>query len=163
MKQHVDALYVSFSFHFFYKFVLDYICFIMVYQFHLYSKVNQPYMYPPFFWISFPFRSPQSTEYCSLSYTGGSYQLCILALHLYLLLKRGTHTWRHLWLSPEGSVPSSVNTSLLPHLGSTLASQPLFSDQHPTALTQQLIRPCHCKTLLTSQPEWKLLLTDAST
>lgn len=72
-----------------------------------------------------------------------------------MLLRRGTHTWIHLQLSLEGSVPSSINTSLLPHLGTTLAGQPLFSGQHPTVLTQQLIRPCLCNTFLTSQPEWK--------
>ena len=32
---------------------------------------------PPLFWISFPFRSPQSTEQSSLCYTG-SHQLAIL-------------------------------------------------------------------------------------
>ena len=30
------------------------------------------------FWISFPFRSPQSTEWSSLSCTGGSRQLSVL-------------------------------------------------------------------------------------
>ena len=33
---------------------------------------------PPLFWISFPFRSPQSIEQSSLCYTVASHQLCIL-------------------------------------------------------------------------------------
>ena len=52
----------------------------MLYQFLLYSKVNQlyVYVYPHFFWISFPFRSAQSIEQSSLSYTVGFHQLSIL-------------------------------------------------------------------------------------
>ena len=40
-----------------------------------YSKMNQLYLYicPLFFFISFSFRSPQSTEWSSLYYTIGSY------------------------------------------------------------------------------------------
>ena len=65
---------------FFFVFELEYSCFTLLCQFLLYSKVNQPYIYiyPLIFWISFPFRSPQSTEQSSLCYTVGSHQLSIL-------------------------------------------------------------------------------------
>ena len=38
----------------------------------------------PLFWISFPFRSPQSTEQSSLYYTVGSHQLSILYIVVYI-------------------------------------------------------------------------------
>ena len=44
--------------------LLEYSCFTMLCSFLVYSKMNQLYLYiyPHFFWISFPFRSPQSME-----------------------------------------------------------------------------------------------------
>ena len=53
-----ELLYVFFSF----QCLLEYSCFTMLCQFLLYSTVNQlwVYLYPSLFWISFPFRSPQS-------------------------------------------------------------------------------------------------------
>ena len=61
-------------------FIGEYSCFIMSCQLLLNSKVNQLYVYhiSPLFQISFPFRSPQSTEQGSLSYTVGSHQQSIL-------------------------------------------------------------------------------------
>ena len=51
----------------------------MLCQFLLYSKVNQLYVYIyPLFFISFPFRSPQSIEQSLLSYTVDSHLLSIL-------------------------------------------------------------------------------------
>ena len=51
----------------------------MLFLFLLQSKGNQFYVYIyPLFWISFPFRSPWSTEQSSLCYTAGSHQLYIL-------------------------------------------------------------------------------------
>ena len=46
------------------KILLEYNCFTMLsVKFLLYNKVNRyMYIYIPCFWISFPFRSPQSTE-----------------------------------------------------------------------------------------------------
>ena len=46
----------------------------------LFASVGQSigYTFPLFFWISFPFRSPQSTQQGSPSYTVGSHQLFIL-------------------------------------------------------------------------------------
>ena len=38
----------------------------------------------PLFWISFPFRSPQSTEQSSLCYTVGSHQLSVLYIVVYI-------------------------------------------------------------------------------
>ena len=51
-------------------------------QFLLYNKGNQlyVYIYILFFWICFPFRSPQSTEQSSLCYTKGFHQLFILCI-----------------------------------------------------------------------------------
>ena len=53
-----------------------------LYQFLLYIKVNQLYVYihALFSWISFRFRSPQSTEQISLCYTVGSLQLSVLQI-----------------------------------------------------------------------------------
>ena len=54
-------------------FLLKYSCFTMC-SFLLYSKVNQLYIYIyPLFWISFPFRLPESIEKSSLCYTVGSH------------------------------------------------------------------------------------------
>ena len=52
----------------------------MLCQLPLYSNVNQlyVYMYHPFFWIFFPFRSPQSIVQSSLCYPVGPHQLSIL-------------------------------------------------------------------------------------
>ena len=61
-------------------YLLRYSCFTMLYQFLLYSKVNQVsvYMYPLYFFISFTFRSQQSLEQSSLCYPVGSHQLSIV-------------------------------------------------------------------------------------
>ena len=40
----------------------------------------------PLFWISFPFRSPQSTEQSSLCYAVGSHQLSILYIVVYIYM-----------------------------------------------------------------------------
>ena len=71
----------------------------MLCKFLLYSEVNHTcmiyihvhhvcisYMYPRFFWISFPFRSPQSIEWSSLYYTAGSHQLSILYILVYIFI-----------------------------------------------------------------------------
>ena len=55
----------------------------MLSWFLLYIKVNHIYIHmyiytSSLFWMSFPFRSPQSTEQSSLRYTVGSYQLSVL-------------------------------------------------------------------------------------
>ena len=54
----------------------------MLCQFLLYSRVKQLYIYKhlPFFWISFPFRSPQSTEQSRFSLV--SYFLCISSVYM---------------------------------------------------------------------------------
>jgi len=54
-------------------------CFTMLHQCLLYSKVNQlcVSVYPFFFWISFPFRSPQSTEFPML-YSKFSLVICFI-------------------------------------------------------------------------------------
>ena len=56
-----------------FSFLLEYSCFIMMCYFLLYSKLNKlyVYIYPLFFWISFPFRPPQSTEF-PVPYSGFS-------------------------------------------------------------------------------------------
>ena len=50
-----------------------YSCFALLCQFLSYSEVNQPYVYiyPLLFWMSFLFRSPESTEWSSLCSTVG--------------------------------------------------------------------------------------------
>ena len=59
---------------FFNKFLLAYSCFTMLCQFLLYNKVNQLFVcICPLFWVSFPFRSPQSIEESFLCQTIGSY------------------------------------------------------------------------------------------
>ena len=65
---------------------LEQSCFTLLYQFLLYSKVNQLYVYTYslVFWISFPFRPPQSVEQNSLQYTVGSYQLSVLYIVVYI-------------------------------------------------------------------------------
>ena len=57
----------------------------MLYQFLLYSKMNQLYLhiYPLFFGL-FLFRSQQSTEQSSLCYAGSSHQLSILYIEVYI-------------------------------------------------------------------------------
>ena len=69
-----------------YFFQLKYSCFTMLCQFLLYSKVNQisMYIYIPSFWISFPFRSPQSIKQSSLCSTVGSHQLSTLYVIVYI-------------------------------------------------------------------------------
>ena len=69
---------------FFNLFLLEYSCFIMLCQFLLYSKNESSMHIHPLFWISFPFRLPQSTEQSSLCYTVGSYQLFILYIVEYI-------------------------------------------------------------------------------
>ena len=64
----------------FLKFLLEYSCFTMLCQF-LAVQQNESVIHihiSPLFWISFPLRSPQSTEQSSLCYTVGSHQLSIL-------------------------------------------------------------------------------------
>ena len=41
--------------------------------------ISYTYIYIPVFWISFPFRSPQSNEQDSLFYTVGSHCMCMLS------------------------------------------------------------------------------------
>ena len=58
-----------------------------LYQFLLYSNVNQLYVYiyrAPFSLLFFPFRSPQSTEKSSLCYRVGSLQLSVLYVVVYI-------------------------------------------------------------------------------
>ena len=57
---------------------LEYSCFKMLCSFLPYGEVNQLYVYiSPLSWISFPFKSPHSTEQSSLCYAVGSHQLSI--------------------------------------------------------------------------------------
>ena len=46
--------------------------------------MNQLYVCVVIFWIAFPFWSPQSTEWVSISYTVGSHYLSILNIVLYI-------------------------------------------------------------------------------
>ena len=60
-------------------------CFTMLCQSPLYSRVNPLCVYIiPSFWISFSFRSPQSTEQSSLCYTVGSHEFSILYIVVYV-------------------------------------------------------------------------------
>ena len=59
-------------------------------------------IYPLFFWISFPFRSPQSTEQSSLWYTIDSHQLsvfCIISvgyIYIYIFPSQSPNSSHHL-------------------------------------------------------------------
>ena len=89
------------------KILLEYNCFTMLsVKFLLYNKVNRyMYTYIPCFWISFPFRSPQSTEQSSLCYTAGSHQLSILYI-VVCICQSTSPTSSHLHLSPLVSICS---------------------------------------------------------
>ena len=64
-----------------------------LYQFLLYIKVNQlyVYIYPLFSWICFTFRSPQSTEQISLCYTVASLQLSVLQIVSLVFMCQSQH------------------------------------------------------------------------
>ena len=76
------------------------------------SESLYKYTYPPLLWISFPFRSPQSTEQNSLSYMVDSYQLHIL----YMVLREYI------------CQPQSLNSFPLPCYLLASVSNPLFSE-----------------------------------
>ena len=60
----------------------------------------------PLFWISFSFRSPQSPESGSLSYTVGSHSLSIL----YSAIKRNeVGSFVKTWIDPESVIQSKVS------------------------------------------------------
>ena len=60
----------------------------------------------PLLWISFPFRSPQSNEQCSLCYTVGSHQLSILYVVVYICQI-------NLPIHPTPLSPPGIHTSVL--------------------------------------------------
>ena len=63
---------VSMQLLFFYQFVLEYSCFKMLLVSAVQQNVSATHIHiSPFFWILFPFRSPQSIEPSSLCYTVG--------------------------------------------------------------------------------------------
>ena len=71
------------------KLLLEYNCFIMLFEFLLYSKVNRLHVYilSPLFWISFPFKSPQSTEQSSLCYAVRfSFLICFIHSRVYICI-----------------------------------------------------------------------------
>ena len=72
--------YQLLRFYFFYQFLLEYSCFTMLCQFLAVQQSESViHMHiSTLFQISFPFRSPQSTEQSSLCCTVGSHQLSIL-------------------------------------------------------------------------------------
>ena len=75
--------------------------------FLLYNKVNSLLVeiYPPLFWMAFPFRSPQSTEQNSLIYTEGCHCLsilCIVSL-VYIYVCVCIYTYPHQCKSPNPS------------------------------------------------------------
>ena len=93
------------------KLLLEYNCFIMLFEFLLYSKVNRLHVYilSPLFWISFPFKSPQSTEQSSLCYAVRfSFLICFIHSRVYICM----------------SIPISQSSQLSPPL---LVSICLFS------------------------------------
>ena len=57
-------------------------------------------IYPPFFWISFPFRSPQSIEQSSLWYTTDSHQLSVFYIisvgYIYIFPSQSPNSSHHL-------------------------------------------------------------------
>ena len=63
MPPHLSSLQSSIYLIYFFYSLLEYSCFTMLCKFLLHGKVNQLCVYKyPFFWISFPSRSPQSIE-----------------------------------------------------------------------------------------------------
>ena len=77
----------------------------MLYQFLLYGKVSQPHM-APLFWISFPFRSPQSTEQSSWTVQQGLTG-CLF------------YTWQSFYVSPNLPIhPSPFFPPCCPYVSS---------------------------------------------
>lgn len=90
-------------------------------------------------------RIPVSPEKLPPQLSGHQFHAC-------LLIGWGAQDWKHLQLSPEVSRPRC--SFLLLRLRPTFATQPLCSDQYLTVFIWQLIFLCHCKTFLTSHPEY---------
>ena len=118
--------YLSFSFFCFLTSLLEYNCFTMVYQFLLYNKVNQLYVYiypisppssvslPPS--LPHPSRWSQSTELISLCYVAASHQLFYIWQCIYV------HAT--LSLRPSLPFPHPVSSSLFTTSVSLLLSCP---------------------------------------
>jgi len=64
--------------------LLAYSCFAMLVSTVQQSESILPIHISPLFWISFPFRLPQSRQYSSLCYTVGSHYLPVLYVVVYI-------------------------------------------------------------------------------
>ena len=87
-------------------------CFTMLCWFLLYSKENQLHVdiYPLFFWISFPFRSPQNTEQSSFLVLYRRFSLVIYFIHTIISLYTSIPTSQ---FTPLHLFPLGIRTSVL--------------------------------------------------